>query len=121
VNNAAELPFSFTALSYIRPYVNSRRCFCTILGGRASVGSWLSGLFGIAGTNANILILSGIVGFLTGVTRKPFISAILVLEMTDDRHTIIFHLMLAALVANIIAMVIDKHSLYDQLKHGFAD
>lgn len=34
------------------------------------------------------------VSFLTGVTRTPFTSAILVLEMTD-RHSVIFHLMLA--------------------------
>ena len=55
------------------------------------------------------------VGFLTGVTRTPFTSAILVLEMTD-RHNVIFHLMMAGLVASIVSMLIDKHSLYDHLK-----
>ncbi|MGN6477334.1 MAG: chloride channel protein, partial [Flavipsychrobacter sp.] len=80
----------------------------------------LSGLFGVVGANANILILSGMVGFLTGVTRTPFTSAILVLEMTD-RHSVIFHLMLAAMVANIAALVIDKHSLYEQLKKQYLE
>jgi H+/Cl- antiporter ClcA len=58
------------------------------------------------------------VGFLTGVTRSPFTSAILVLEMTD-RHSVIFHLMLAAMLSNVAALIIEKHSLYDQLKNGY--
>jgi hypothetical protein len=57
-------------------------------------------------------------GFLTGVTRSPFTSAILVLEMTD-RHNLIFHLMLATMVASIVSFVIDRHSLYDHLKLGY--
>jgi len=55
------------------------------------------------------------VGFLTGVTRSPFTSVILVLEMTD-RHNVIFHLILAGMIASLIAILIDKHSLYDHLK-----
>lgn len=94
--------------------------FAPSLAAGASVGSYLSGLLGIFGANANILILSGMVGFLTGVTRTPFTSAILVLEMTD-RHSVIFHLMLAALISNIAALIIDKHSFYEQLKEGYKD
>ena len=45
-------------------------------------------------------------------------SAILVLEMTD-RHNVIFHLMLAGLIAGLISMLIDKHSLYDHLKYRY--
>jgi len=74
----------------------------------------------MVGSNANILILSGMVGFLTGVTRTPFTSAILVLEMTD-RHSVIFHLMIAALLSNIAALMIDKHSLYERLKKDYVD
>jgi H+/Cl- antiporter ClcA len=59
--------------------------------------------------------ISGMVGFLTGVTRTPFTSAILVLEMTD-RHGVIFHLMLAGMVAGMAGLVIDRHSFYDRLK-----
>lgn len=92
--------------------------FAPSLAAGASIGAWLSGVLGFVGANANILILSGMVGFLTGVTRTPFTSAILVLEMTD-RHSVIFHLMVAALVANVVALLVDKHSLYDQLKQGF--
>jgi H+/Cl- antiporter ClcA len=92
--------------------------FAPSLAAGASIGAWFSGLFNVLGSNANILILSGMVAFLTGVTRTPFTSAILVLEMTD-RHGIIFHLLLAALIANLVSMVIDKHSLYDHLKKEY--
>ncbi|HEV9038120.1 MAG TPA: chloride channel protein, partial [Puia sp.] len=63
-------------------------------------------------------VLSGMAAFLTGVTRTPFTSAILVLEMTD-RHNVIFHLMLAAMVASLVSMLVDKHSLYDHLKYQY--
>ncbi len=75
----------------------------------------MAGWFHVSATNANLLILCGMVGFLTGVTRTPFTSAILVLEMTD-RHNVIFHLMIAGLIAGIFSMLVDKHSLYDHLK-----
>lgn len=94
--------------------------FAPSLAAGASVGSFLAGLFEIGGSSANILILSGMVGFLTGVTRTPFTSAILVLEMTD-RHSVIFHLMIAAMVSNMAALLIDKHSFYEQLKKGYVN
>lgn len=94
--------------------------FAPALAAGASIGAFISGLFHFIGSNANILILSGMVGFLTGVTRTPFTSAILVLEMTD-RHSVIFHLMLAALVSNIAALLVDKHSFYEQLKKGYME
>lgn len=94
--------------------------FAPSLAAGASIGSYLASLFDLMGSNANILILSGMVGFLTGVTRTPFTSAILVLEMTD-RHSVIFHLMIAALISNVAALLIDKHSFYDQLKKGYVE
>lgn len=92
--------------------------FAPALAAGASIGGFVSDVFNLGGSNANILILAGMVGFLTGVTRTPFTSAILVLEMTD-RHSVIFHLMLAALLSNIAAIIVDKHSFYDQLKKNY--
>lgn len=89
--------------------------FAPSLGAGASVGSFMAGLFHASATNANLLILCGMVGLLTGVTRTPFTSAILVLEMTD-RNSAIFYLMIAGLVASVVALSVDKHSLYDHLK-----
>lgn len=94
--------------------------FAPALAAGASIGSYVASVSEMAGSNANILILSGMVGFLTGVTRTPFTSAILVLEMTD-RHSVIFHLMLAALLSNIAALVVDKHSLYEQLRKDYVE
>lgn len=89
--------------------------FAPALSAGASVGSVIAGWFHLSAVNSNVIILCGMVGFLTGITRTPFTSAILVLEMTD-RHNVIFHLMLAGMVASIVSMIIDKHSLYDHLK-----
>ncbi|HEY4327847.1 MAG TPA: chloride channel protein [Mucilaginibacter sp.] len=89
--------------------------FAPALGAGASVGSLIAGWFKLSDTNANMLILAGMVAFLTGVTRSPFTSVILVLEMTD-RHNVIFQLILAGMVASLVSILIDKHSLYDHLK-----
>lgn len=89
--------------------------FAPALGAGASVGSMVAEWFKASDANANMLILAGMVGFLTGVTRSPFTSVILVLEMTD-RHNVIFHLILAGMIASLVAILIDKHSLYDHLK-----
>ena len=89
--------------------------FAPALASGASIGSMVSGWFELSETNTNLLILSGMVGFLTGVTRSPFTSAILVLEMTN-RHSVIFHLILAGMISSVVSLLIDKHSLYDHLK-----
>src|SRR5579871_1538148 len=89
--------------------------FAPALSAGASIASVMSGWFMLSASNTNLIILCGMVGFLTGVTRTPFTSAILVLEMTD-RHNVIFHLMLAGMVASLVSIVVDKHSFYDHLK-----
>jgi H+/Cl- antiporter ClcA len=94
--------------------------FAPALAAGASIGAYAASLADLIGGNANILILCGMVGFLTGITRTPFTSAILVLEMTD-RHSVIFHLLLAALISNIAALIIDRHSFYEQLKKVYVE
>jgi H+/Cl- antiporter ClcA len=89
--------------------------FAPSLSAGAGIGSLVAGWFHLSATNTNLLVLSGMVGFLTGVTRTPFTSAILVLEMTD-RHNVIFFLILAGMIASMAAYLIDKHSLYDHLR-----
>jgi H+/Cl- antiporter ClcA len=92
--------------------------FAPSLTAGAAVGSFVAQIFSLVGTNANLLILSGMAAFLTGVTKSPFTSAILVLEMTD-RHNVIFHLMLASIVASMIAGLIQRRSLYAHLEHSY--
>ena len=121
----------FTANKYVHWYtpllrIGVLRCFRLLqarqaaylrlpLGAGASVGSLVASWFKVSDIDTNMLILSGMVGFLTGVTRSPFTSVILVLEMTD-RHNVIFHLILAGMVASLVSILVDKHSLYDHLK-----
>ncbi len=81
----------------------------------AIIGGWVGHFFDPSPGQLRLLMLAGMVGFLTGVSRSPFTSAILVLEMTD-RHSIIFQLMYAAMVANLVATLIDKRPYYDRMK-----
>ncbi len=92
--------------------------FAPALSAGASIGATISGWLHLTASNTNLLVLAGMVGFLTGVTRTPFTSAILVLEMTD-RHNVIFHLMLAGMIASLVAMVVDRRSFYDHLKYQY--
>ena len=92
--------------------------FAPSLAAGGAVGSFVSELFHLAGSDANLLILAGMVAFLTGVTRSPFTSAILVLEMTD-RQNVIFHLMLAGMLASLISGVIERRSLYSHLEEQY--
>jgi len=92
--------------------------FAPALSAGATIGAVISGWFHLSAPATNLIILCGMTGFLTGITRSPFTSSILVIEMTND-HNIIFFLMLAALLANLTAQVVTKHSFYDYLKDQF--
>lgn len=92
--------------------------FAPALSAGASFGSVISGWINLSPNETNVVILAGMVAFLTGITRAPFTSAILVLEMTD-RHSLIFHLMLAGMISSIFSLIVSKHSLYDSLKIGY--
>jgi H+/Cl- antiporter ClcA len=94
--------------------------FAPSLSAGASIGSVFSGWFQMSDSNSNLMILSGMVGFLTGITRSPFTSSILVLEMTTADE-IIFYLMLAGLASNMMARLVDRRSFYDQLKEQYIE
>jgi hypothetical protein len=36
-----------------------------------------------------------------------------------DRHSVIFHLMLAGMLASLVSLIIDRHSLYEYLKVSY--
>jgi len=114
-----ELPF-FRIIGSIISFTTGAAggIFAPSLGAGATIGALVAQVFDFTAANANILILAGMVAFLTGVTRSPFTSAILVLEMTD-RHSVVFYLMLAGMTASLFSNLIDKHSLYDHLKDWY--
>lgn len=94
--------------------------FAPALTAGASIGSVISGFIHLTPNETNVVILGGMVAFLTGITRAPFTSAIIVLEMTD-RHSLIFHLMLAGMVSSIASILVSRHSLYDVIKVSFLE
>jgi len=92
--------------------------FATSLSAGAILGDGIARLSGVAIADRNLLILVSMVSFLTGVVRSPFTAAILVLEMTD-RHSAIFQLLISGLLAQSVATLVDRHSLYEHLKQSF--
>lgn len=81
-----------------------------------SAGAAIGGVFAsLVDPNLAILLgLSGMVGFLTGITHTPITSFILVLEMTD-RHSIVFPMMLAALSSSFGAHLFANKSFYEEV------
>jgi H+/Cl- antiporter ClcA len=106
--------FFATGISYLSGAAGG--IFSPSLAAGATVGSWLDLILTTGHTN--LMILLGMIGFLTGVTRTPFTSFILVLEMTD-RHSAIFPMMLCALVANGAARLVSAQGFYEIMKHRF--
>ena len=82
----------------------------------ATMGSYI-GEF-IAPHHPHLMVLLGMIGFLTGMTRTPFTSFILVLEMTD-RHSAIFPMMITAVTAHWISQLIDSQSFYEHVKGSY--
>ncbi|WP_413581693.1 chloride channel protein [Bdellovibrio sp. HCB288] len=68
--------------------------------------------------NHHLLILCGMIGFLTGFMKTPFTAFILIFEMTD-RHSSLFPMMLSAAVAAGISHIVSQHSFYELVKEDF--
>ena len=92
--------------------------FAPALSAGATIGAACAQLLQATGANANLLILTGMIGMLTGITRSPFTAAILVLEMTE-RHSVIFYFMIAGLVGNFGSKLVVQKSLYDNLMQDY--
>ncbi len=117
------LPWHLPFLRIIGPVISfstgaSGGIFAPGLSAGASIGAVIAGYCQLPPTSANLIILCGMTGFLTGITRSPFTCSILVLEMTNT-HNIIFYIMLTALVANLVSNFISRHSFYDYLKDQY--
>ncbi|WP_291515989.1 chloride channel protein [Bdellovibrio sp. ArHS] len=89
--------------------------FAPALASGATLGQFLAQSFGFE--YVKLMIMVGMVAFLTGITRTPFTSFVLVLEMSDS-HEIILYLMLSSLVANVMARLVNSTSFYEQVAHN---
>lgn len=92
--------------------------FAPSLSAGAALGAFFAEGFHLTANETNLIVLCGMTGFLTSITRSPFTSSILVLEMTVT-HEVIFYIMLAALFSSLVATLISKHSFYDELKNQY--
>lgn len=89
--------------------------FAPALSTGAALGSLFSQL--PLGLDPHLTVLLGMTAFLTGVTRTPFTSFVLVLEMTD-RHSVILAMMISAMSASAAAHLLEPHSLYEKIKEN---
>lgn len=105
--------FGSTLVSYLSGCAGG--IFAPSLAIGASLGSWISSWW--AGTNPVLFALLGMIAVLTGVTRAPFTSFMLIVEMTD-RHSAIFPMMLTAVTALGSARLFGGHSFYESTKHA---
>ncbi|MGE4132610.1 MAG: chloride channel protein [Bdellovibrionales bacterium] len=82
-----------------------------------AIGAAIGGLMAdwVSTGHNHLVVLLGMIGFLTGVTRTPFTAFILVLEMTD-RHSALFPMMMSALIALSAAHLVDRKSFYERMK-----
>lgn len=65
-----------------------------------------------------LIVIVGMIGFMSGVTHSPFTSFILVLEMTSAQ-TSVFPMMLAAVIGYVISRSCSRKSLYDHLTANY--
>jgi len=86
----------------------------------AGVGQWLSVALTwfFPGVSPGAIVLVGVAGYFTGVTRAPLTAVIIVMEMTADRGMIL-PLMAAALVADAVSTMVSKRKLYHALSLQF--
>ena len=86
----------------------------------AGLGQWLSVALTwfFPGVAPGAIVLVGVAGYFTGVTRAPLTAVIIVMEMTADRGMIL-PLMAAALVADATSTLVCKRKLYHALSLQF--
>jgi len=87
--------------------------FAPALASGAALASAMAPAFHAA--DPRLLVILGMVAFLTGVTRTPFTSFVLVLEMTD-RHSALFPMMVAAMSAQAASHLVDHESFYERVR-----
>lgn len=85
--------------------------FAPSLSAGATFGGMIAHLFDPS--LRTILGLASMIGFLTGVTRTPITSFVLVLEMTD-RHSSVFPMMLAAVFSSLGSRILGEQSFYEE-------
>lgn len=113
--NKEEIPYSEAIFRFVTPLFTS---MTGVAGGifapSLSAGAAFGGLMAQLADPAlrTILGLSGMIGFLTGVTKSPITSFVLVFEMTD-RHSAVLGMMFAAFFSSLGSNIMGDKSFYE--------
>lgn len=118
---SSEAPWHLALVRYVSPLISylsvgAGGIFAPSLAAGGTIGSLFSSF--VLPHNHNLVVLLGMIAFLTGVTRAPFTSFVLVLEMTD-RHSAIFPMMLVAVIAQGTAHLINPISFYERVTENW--
>lgn len=110
-----EIPFSEVLFRFTSPLLTSMTgvaggIFAPSLSAGAVFGGMMAQL--TDPSLRTILGLSGMIGFLTGVTRSPITSFVLVFEMTD-RHSAVLGMMFAAFFSSLGSNILGDKSFYE--------
>lgn len=92
--------------------------FAPSLASGAAMAQWLTESFSFS--SPHLMIMVGMVAFLTGVTRAPLTSFILVMEMSNS-HDSIMYLILSSLVANSVSKLVLNNPFYEQMSHVYVE
>ena len=110
-----DIPFTESIFRFVTPLLTS---MTGVAGGifapSLSAGAVFGGLMAQLADHSlrTILGLSGMIGFLTGVTRSPITSFVLVFEMTD-RHSAVLGMMFAAFFSSLGSNILSDKSFYE--------
>lgn len=109
------IPLSEVFMRFVSPLLSSMTgvaggIFAPSLTVGAAIGGYVSQFFDPS--LRTIMGMCGMIGFLTGVTRSPITSFVLVLEMTD-RHSAVLAMMFAAFFSSLGAHMIGSKSFYE--------
>lgn len=88
--------------------------FAPALAAGAALGAKMASL--VNGANVNLAVVIGMISFLTGVTKSPLTSFILIFEMTD-RQSAIIPMMFAALCSSGLAHLVEPESFYEKMRN----
>jgi H+/Cl- antiporter ClcA len=93
--------------------------FAPSLAAGAGIGDNISALFPHLAPHSAVVLLV-MAAYLSGVTRAPVTSFIIMMEMTDS-HQMLLPLMTASVVASASSKIICRTQLYHSLAHKFQD
>jgi H+/Cl- antiporter ClcA len=121
LHNGGYLPLDYAPLKFVATVLSSISgipggIFSPSLSIGAGIGADVSRFF--HGAQSGPIVLLGMVAYFTGVVRAPITGFVIVSEMSGD-HGMLVPLMAAALIADLVARLINHEGVYHMLAKRF--